>query len=136
MPSILTHFQQDHPDVDIEVVASSREFRIAEQEVHLALCLSLPESGRLLARKLADYHLYFFGSAEYIEKHGTPQELSELQGHRLVGYISDMLFSPEVRFLEELGLREMVRFASSSMAAQREAIRSGAGLGSCPGSCP
>ena len=51
---------------------------------------------------------------------------------RLVGYISDMLFSREVRFLEELGLRRMVRFASSSMAAQREAIRSGAGLGILP----
>jgi DNA-binding transcriptional LysR family regulator len=132
LPAILTRFQQDNPDVDVEVVASSREFRVAEQEVHLALCLSLPESGRLLARKLADYHLHFFASSEYIQQKGAPKALGELQDHRLVGYISDMLFSREVRFLEELGLRRMVRFASSSMAAQREAIRSGAGLGILP----
>ncbi|MHA7868046.1 MAG: LysR family transcriptional regulator [Salipiger thiooxidans] len=132
LPAILTRFQRDNPEVDVEVVPSSRQFRVAEQEVHLALWLSLPESGRLLARKLADYNLHFFASPDYLERHGMPMSLADLQDHRLVGYIADMLFSPEVRFLEELGLRRLVRFASSSMAAQREAIREGAGLGILP----
>lgn len=132
LPSILTQFQKDHPGVDIEVVSSSRAFRVASKEVHLALSLSLPESGRLLARKLGDYHLHFFGSADYVAEHGVPQTLDELKDHRLVGYIADMLFSPEVRYLEELGLRRTVRFASSSMAAQKEAIRAGSGIGILP----
>lgn len=132
LPPLLSQFQQIHPDVDIELVPSSRAFRVASKEVHLALSLTLPESGRLMARKLGDYHLHFFGSVDYLAANGVPETLQDLKDHRLVGYIADMLFSPEVRFLEELGLRQMVRFASSSMAAQREAIRAGSGIGILP----
>lgn len=129
---ILAQFQREHPDVDIELVVKSRQFRLSHQEAHLSLDLSLPTSGRLLARKMTDYHLHFYAAPDYLANYGCPTQVQELRSHRLVGYISEMLFSPELRYLEALGITAPVGFASSSMIAQREAIRAGAGLGILP----
>ena len=132
LPSVMARFQWENPDVSVELLVGSRQFRLADQEAHLALGLSLPKSGRLLARKMTDYHLHFFAAPAYLERHGRPERIEDLCGHRIVGYISGMLFSSELAYLEDLGLIPSVRFSSSSMNAQREAIREGAGLGILP----
>ncbi|MDV7270545.1 LysR substrate-binding domain-containing protein [Thioclava sp. A2] len=67
-----------------------------------------------------------------LARHGTPTNPQELRGHRLAGYISDMMFFKELRYLEELGISAPAGFTSSSIIAQREAIRAGAGLGILP----
>ncbi|MAY46966.1 Cyn operon transcriptional activator (plasmid) [Paracoccaceae bacterium] len=132
LPPVLALFQHENPDVNIELLAMSREFRLADQEAHLSLNLSLPKSGRLLARKMTDYHLHFFAAPDYLNRHGWPAAMEDLCGHRIVGYIPEILFSSELRYLEDLGLAPSVRFASNSMNAQREAIREGAGIGILP----
>jgi len=129
---MLAQFQREHPDVDVELVVNSRQFRLSHQEAHLSLDLSLPTSGRLLARKMTDYNLHFFAAPDYLARYGSPTRLQDLRSHRLVGYITEMLFSTELRYLEALGITAPVGFASSSMIAQREAIRAGAGLGILP----
>lgn len=129
---MLAQFQRENPDVDIELVVESRQFRLSRQEAHLSLDLSLPTSGRLLARKMTDYHLHFFATPDYLARFGLPAQLQDLRSHRLVGYIQAMLFSPELRYLEELGITAPVDFASTSMIAQREAVRAGAGIGILP----
>ncbi|MCL7466591.1 LysR family transcriptional regulator [Phaeovulum sp. NW3] len=129
---LLARFQQDHPDVEVSLVIRSRQFQLSHQEVHLSIDLSLPESGRLLARKMTDYHLHFFAAPDYLRRYGTPTKLQDLRRHRLVGYIPEMLFSPELRYLEELGITTPVGFSSTSMIAQREAAREGAGLAILP----
>lgn len=129
---MLARLQQDYPDLRVELVVKSRQFRLADHEAHLSLDLTLPSRGRLLARKMTDYHLHFFASPDYVERFGLPQKLTDLRRHRLVGYIPEMMFSTELRYLEELGITTPTGFSSSSMIAQREAIRAGAGLGILP----
>ncbi len=129
---LLARFQLDNPDVDVALVIRSRQFQMSHQEVHLSLDLSLPTSGRLLARRMTDYHLHFFAAPDYLRRYGHPEKLRDLRHHRLVGYIPEMLFSEELRYLEELGITTSVGFASTSMIAQREAVRAGAGLAILP----
>ncbi|AOZ70531.1 LysR family transcriptional regulator [Rhodobacter xanthinilyticus] len=129
---LLARFQRDNPDVDVALVVRSRQFQMSHQEVHLSLDLALPTSGRLLARRMTDYHLHFFAAPDYLRRYGRPERLRDLRHHRLVGYIPEMLFSDELRYLEELGITTPVGFASTSMIAQREAVREGAGLAILP----
>ena len=53
-------------------------------------------------------------------------------GHRLVGYIPDLLYSPELRYLDELNERLIVRTRSSSINAQHRIIAAGTGIGVLP----
>ena len=86
-----------------------------------------------LARKLADYALRLYASPAYLAQHGVPQRPADLAGtHRLVGYIPDMIYAPELRYLDEFhpGLAPQLR--SSSINAQHRLIAAGAGIGALP----
>ena len=52
----------------------------------------------------------------------------DLQAHRFVGYIPDMIFDKELDYLAEIGVRPPP-LASNSVSVQLNFLRHGAGLG-------
>ena len=76
---VLTRFQEQYPDVKIELLVRSRTFRLSQQEAHLTFSMALPTSGRLLARRMTEYELGFYASRGYLEAHGRPTKLEELK---------------------------------------------------------
>ena len=54
------------------------------------------------------------------------------QGHRLVGYIPDLLYAPELRYLAEIEADLAATVRSSSINAQHRMIAAGAGIGVLP----
>ncbi|TQS73057.1 LysR family transcriptional regulator [Rhodobacteraceae bacterium] len=129
---VLTRFQEQYPDVKIELLVRSRTFRLSQQEAHLTFSMALPTSGRLLARRMTEYELGFYASRGYLEAHGRPTKLEELKGHNIVGYIDEMLPTDAMRYQVELGMSNRIDFGSNSILAQREAIREGGGIGVLP----
>ena len=75
---LLARFQRDNPDVDMALVIRSRQFQMSHQEVHMSLDLTLPTSGRLLARRMTDYHLHFFASPDYLRRYAHRDALHDL----------------------------------------------------------
>lgn len=129
---VLARFQRQNADLNIELIVMPRHFNLSQHEAHLSLSLSLPPSGRLLARKMTDYHLLFYGSRSYLEQNRPPRQIEDLQAHPIIGYIGDMLYAPELRYMEELGRDLPMAFSSTSIVAQREAILAGHGIGILP----
>tara|TARA_R110002072_G_scaffold237600_2_gene394974 strand:+ start:18752 stop:19660 length:909 start_codon:yes stop_codon:yes gene_type:complete len=129
---MLARFQENHVDLQVELTVMPRYFNLSQQEVHLSLSLALPQSGRLLARKMTDYHLLFYAAPSYLERYGAPKGLNDLRRHRIIGYIDEMLYAPELRYTKDIGSDLPVVFSSTSVIAQREAILSGTGIGILP----
>ncbi|OCX63179.1 LysR family transcriptional regulator [Thioclava sp. SK-1] len=129
---VLARFQEEHPDVTVELLVRSRTFRLSQQEAHLTFSLNLPTSGRLLARRMTEYHLALYASRGYLKAHGTPMQLSDLSAHKLVGYVDELLPTDALRYTDELGIRGGMDYGSNSILAQREAVREGAGIGVLP----
>lgn len=122
-----------HPELAVELVASSGFLSPSKREADIAIMLSRPKSGALISRKLSDYGLMLYASPTYLAENGTPSTAECLtSGHRLVGYISDLLYAPELDYWAEVHpeLRATVR--SSSINAQLHLIASGAGIGILP----
>ena len=95
--------------------------------------LSRPKAGPILARKLSDYALRLYASPAYLAERGAPERAADLAAnHRLVGYIPDLIYAPELRYLDEFhpGLSPQLR--SSSINAQHQLIAAGAGIGALP----
>src|SRR3546814_12488493 len=64
--------------------------------------LSRPKAGPVLCQKLADYRLMLYASTGYLERAGRPQSVDELSdGHRLVSYVPDLIYAPELNYLED-----------------------------------
>ena len=129
----LPQLARQQPGLTIELAASSGFLSPSKREADIAVMLSRPKAGPLIAKKLADYALMLYASPAYIAAHGEPAEPGELaQGHRLVGYISDLVYAPELNYLSEVhsDLRSTVN--SSSISAQLRLIAEGAGIGILP----
>lgn len=131
----LQEFAAQHPHLTLDLVASSGFLSPSKREADIAVVLSRPKAGPLISRKLADYALRLYAHPAYLARRGTPQTPQHLaSGHQLVGYVPDLLYAPELRYLNEIcpdpelhpGLR------SSSINAQHGLIASGAGIGVLP----
>ncbi len=128
LPRVCAEIGARHPELELQIVALPRVINLSRREADMAITVSPPRSGRLRVQKITDYHLHFAASAEYLARHGPPRRPEDLRRHRLVGYIQDMLFYPELDFLGELGL-ERVELASNLVAVQLGLLRQGGGIG-------
>lgn len=129
----LHEFVDAHPDLTIDLAATSGFLSPSKRETDLAVLLARPRAGPVTSSKLSDYSLRLYATEPYLARFGTPVDKSELaQRHRLIGYVPDLLYSPELRYLSELDDRSIVRIRSSSINAQHRLIAAGTGVGFLP----
>lgn len=122
-----------HPRLTLDIVANSGFLSLSKREADIAVTLSRPKAGPVVSRKLSDYALRLYAAPAYLATQGTPERPADLaQGHRLVGYIPDLLYDPTLRYLDEIlpGLAPSLR--SSSINAQHRLLACGAGIGVLP----
>ncbi len=117
-----------HPGLEVQLVAAPDVFSLSKREADLAVTLKAPTEGRLTARKLTDYQLGFYASADYLERRGAPADPTALSDHGLVGYIEDLVYTPELDYLAQIKLTARPRLKSSNLIAQLKATAAGAGI--------
>ena len=129
----LPDFARAHPGLTVDLVANSGFLSMSKREADIAVMLSRPKAGPIIASKLSDYALGLYASHEYLASAGMPQRgVDLLSGHSLIGYIPDLLYAPELRYLDEFHPGLMPRLRSSSINAQHQLIAGGAGIGVLP----
>ena len=130
-PSV-NEFVRAYPKIDLDLISTNGFLSVSKREADMSILLTRPKTGRLKARKLADYYLYLYGSREYLEREGRPETVGELKGRTFIGYVDDLIFSPKMRYYSEVGPGVSPRLCSSSLIAQLQMVRSGCGLAALP----
>lgn len=128
----LGELSSDHPDLEIELVANPRSFSLSKREADVAVTMSMPDHGRLLARKLTDYELGLYASKRYLELNGPVLSPADLEHHHMVGYIDDLLASPELDYLSEVSKVLDPRIRISNIITQSAAVVGNVGVGVLP----
>lgn len=124
----LGSFALRHPGLELQLVTLPRVFNLSKREADLAIGLARPVEGRLHARKLTDYELGLYASPAYLAAHAPLRDLADLQGQHAIGYIGEMIYSPELDYLPLVSRDLCPAFTSSNLLAQFQATVSGAGL--------
>lgn len=127
LPQVCAKIASDNPDLDIQIVALPRVVNLSRREADMAITVSPPTAGQLLVHKITDYQLHLVASRRYMRAHGSLEEVADLRGRRMVGYIPDMIFDGELDYLNELGI-ERVPLASNSVPVQLKLAAHGVGL--------
>jgi DNA-binding transcriptional LysR family regulator len=117
-----------HPELEVQLVAIAGVFSLSKREADLAITLSAPREGRLVARKLTDYSLGLYAAPAYLASRAEIASPEDLKGCRGIGYIEDLLYAPELDYLDQSSVELSVRFKSSNLIAQLRAALAGAGL--------
>jgi len=125
----LGELTERHPTLSVQLVPVPRSFSLSRREADIAITVERPTEGRLVASKLVDYTLGLYASKAYLDAHGAPARVEELETHRLVGYVGDLLMSQSLDYATEIWSRWNAGFQISSALGQTAAVRSGAGIG-------
>jgi DNA-binding transcriptional LysR family regulator len=124
----LGQLADSHPALKVELVAIAGVFSLSKREADMAVQLSPPREGRLVARKLTDYRLGLYAAPSYLERAPPLEQRADLPRHRFIGYIEDLLSSPELDYLRQGDIPIDAQIKSSNLIAQLASARAGAGL--------
>lgn len=119
---------EKHPALRVQLVASPSVLSLSKREADLVIALSKPEGGRLYARKLVDFELGLFAARDYLAAAPAIAAREDLVRHRFIGYISDLIYAPELDYVGDIHPEIDAAIESSNLVAQLRAALAGAGL--------
>lgn len=128
LPQVCAQICALHPGLEIQIVALPRLFNLSKREADMAIAVSPPTAGRLTVQRLTDYRLHLAAHRDYLAKTPPIAVPADLEGHRMIGYISDMIFDSELDYLSQTGASAPA-LTSNSVSVQLQAIRAGGGVG-------
>ncbi|MCB1369006.1 MAG: LysR family transcriptional regulator [Rhodobacteraceae bacterium] len=128
LPQITADICEDNPGLEVQIVALPRVFNLSKREADMAITVSPPQTGRLTVQRLTDYHLHLAATADYLAAHPAIKQREDLRHHRLIGYIPDMIFDPELDYMDVLGEGARAHLTSNSFSVQLNWARRGAGI--------
>ncbi len=125
-------FAARHPRIDLDLIALSGFVSVSKREADMSILLTRPQTGRLKVRKLTDYALRLYATEKYLRAAGQVHGVEGLRDRTLIGYVDDMIFSPQLRYYDEVLPGLAPRLCSTSIAAQVKMTASGAGVAVLP----
>lgn len=128
----LASFTASCPGISIDLIASTGFLNPSRREADVAIMLARPRGGPLIASKLTDYRLGVYASRRHLREVGPLASPHELRNRPLIGYVPDLIYAPELRYLAEVDDQLDAHIRSSSILAQAALIAGGAGCGILP----
>ena len=132
LTGLLVEFSRHCPSITIDLIPVPKMVKLSHREADIVISIDRPKSGPYIITRLTDYCLKIYGSKAYLAASPAIHSLEDLNQHRFVNYIDDLVYSPELYCLERLPLQLTANFRSSSILAQQLAVSAGAGLAILP----
>jgi DNA-binding transcriptional LysR family regulator len=118
----VTEFLASYPEVTIDLSMGEREIDMVDEGFDLAIRLTPPPDSSAIVRNLATWHHVLCCSPAYLEKHGPPQQLSELTDHNCVRHVL-YPFGDDWHFLDPGGAPASVRISGNLITNSGETLR-------------
>jgi DNA-binding transcriptional LysR family regulator len=128
----VARLRRNHPGLSVEVVTMTRRALQQRSGLDIEVVVGEPQVHRAEAVRLGDYMLGMYASRAYLEEHGTPATVGELNEHPLVYFVDSMLQVDDLDAPRRLvpGMRDGL--TSTNVFVHVEATRAGAGIGFLP----
>ncbi len=89
LPALLAPIRSDHPEIQLEVVATNAIGNLTRRDADLAVRMVRPDQPDLVARRVNRMAVGLFAARDYLDRHGRPAALQDLRDHHLVGLDRD-----------------------------------------------
>ena len=128
LPEAITKFNQRYPEIQVEIDISNQSTSLHKRDADIALRMFRPTQPELIAKRLPNIELNFVASTDYLQKHGQPKSLQEIDQHTLIGYDKDSQF---IKSIKQLGFPVSEKdfyLKTDFLPLQIELARKGAGI--------
>jgi DNA-binding transcriptional LysR family regulator len=129
LPGVLAGFRAEYPGIALELVTSDRVTNLLTREADIAVRMTRPEQGALVAKRIGAVPIGLFAHGDYLRRHGTPRTVVELSHHSVIGFDQDEHAYATLRAHGVELDRGLFDFRTDSNPAQLAALRAGMGIG-------
>ncbi len=133
----IQEFMTLHPDIEIELIFDDRELDLSTRQADIGIWMRRPKQLNYIQKKLIDLHYHIYGSNKYLEKHGYPKNVNDLNKHKFITYgrgAPSPVFNPD--WALKLGAKENQKrkpvMKVNSVYGLLLAAQSGVGLAALP----
>ncbi|MFT6168434.1 MAG: DNA-binding transcriptional LysR family regulator [Celeribacter sp.] len=80
----LSKLYEKYPDLTIDLMLEERVLDLPMREADVAIRMKEPSQADLIRKRLMNIRMRLFATQTYIDKHGMPKDLDDLDNHRLI----------------------------------------------------
>ncbi len=134
----LKEFLQLHPDVTVTLLLDDADLDLAMREADVAIRMHPPKQPDLIQRHLMSITWGIYASQDYLQKHGTPQKVADLDNgkHQFVAWGDYRPPVDRINWLMELGREpghpRRATFEVNNFQAMLGAAEAGVGIAPLP----
>ena len=133
----IQEFMKLYPEVEIELIFDDKELDLSTREADVGIWMRRPKKLNYIHKKLIDINYHIYGSTKYLEEHGFPKTVNELNKHKFISYgrgAPSPVFNPD--WALKLGMKEGKKrkpvMKVNSVYGLLLAVQSGVGLAALP----
>lgn len=75
-----------YPDMRMQLIFSNEELDLTMRHADCAIRLRQPQQPDLIQRRLFTVHFHLYAAPAYLEKHGQPAKVADLDDHRIITF--------------------------------------------------
>ena len=128
---VVAEYLGAYPEVKVDLSIGERTIDLIDEGFDIAIRLTPPPDSSLIVRSLATWRHVLCCSPDYLERHGRPQQLSELTDRNCIRHA--LYPYDEWRFVDRKGTPASVRVSGNLISNSGETLRRAAlqGVGVC-----
>ncbi len=133
----IQEFMKLNPEIEIELIFDDKELDLSTRQADIGIWMRRPKQLNHIQKKLIDINYHIYGSTKYLEQHGYPKNVADLNKHNFISYgrgAPSPVFNPD--WALKLGMKDNKKRKSimkvNSVYGLLLAVQSGVGLASLP----
>ena len=133
----IQEFMQLNPEIEVELIFDDKELDLSTRQADIGIWARRPKQLNYIQKKLIDINYHIYGSPKYLEKHGYPKTISDLNKHKFISFgkgAPSPVFNPD--WALKLGMKDNKKRKScmkvNSVYGLLLAVQSGVGLAAVP----
>ena len=133
----IQEFMQLHPEIEVELIFDDKELDLSTRQADIGIFMRRPKQLNYIQKKLIDINYHIYGSNKYLEKHGMPKTIADLNKHKFISFgrgTPSPVFNPD--WALKVGIKDNKKRKSvmkvNSVLGLLLAVESGVGLAALP----
>ena len=133
----IQEFMQLHPEIEMELIFDDKELDLSTRQADIGIFMRRPKQLNYIQKKLIDINYHIYGSNKYLEKHGMPKTIADLNKHKFISFgrgTPSPVFNPD--WALKVGIKDNKKRKSvmkvNSVMGLLLAVESGVGLAALP----
>ena len=133
----IQEFMQLNPEIEIELIFDDKELDLSTRQADIGIFMRRPKKLSYIQRKLININYHIYGSPKYLEKHGYPKTVKDLDKHKFISFgrgAPSPVYNPD--WALKLGMKDNKKRKTvmkvNSVYGLLLAVQSGVGLAALP----